>query len=321
VRWASAPPDAPRPAHGGLSHRSHPVAHGAGRRTPRVLPELWCSPAPCRSRTRGSDPRTSVPRPTRRMRAFATRARTSSLLNLWRYYEEQRQASAKPAAQAVQAEYLSWLRMREWRDVHRQLVHRLPRPGPPAGARAGRGAGLRRCASGPAGGLLGNIAQQDERRVYVAARNRSLQIFPGSTLYRKPPKWLVAGEIVETERVYARMAAAIEPEWVLDINPALLKHQYYEPRWKPAQGRAVAWRRTTLFGLTVSDRVTVHLRQNRSAGCRELLIREGLSPVAGRARRAFSSTTCACSARSRTSSRGCGVAICWSTKSAVSLLR
>ncbi|MEO1081425.1 MAG: ATP-dependent RNA helicase HrpA [Pseudomonadota bacterium] len=204
-----------------------------------------------------------------------------ALLSLWRYYEEQRQSlSENRLRRLCKKEFLSWLRMREWRDMHRQLVL------------ASRAQGLRSAQSiaeevdyaavhrALLAGLLGNIAQQEERREYRGARNRGLQLFPGSALYRKPPKWLVAGEIVETERVFARSAAAIEPHWVLDINPGLLKHQYYEPRWKPDQGRAVAWRRSTLFGLTVSDRVSVHLAKVDAVQARELLIREGL--VAGR---------------------------------------
>ncbi len=200
-----------------------------------------------------------------------------SLLNLWRYYEEQRQSlSENQLRKLCKREYLSYLRMREWRDLHRQLTI------------ACRGQGLKAVTtlseeSDYAGvhrallaGLLGNIAQQDERREYLGTRNRRLQLFPGSTLYKKPPKWLLAGELVETQKVYARMAAAIDPRWVLDVNPALLKQHYYEPRWQPPKGRVVAWRRTTLFGLTIADKVSVHYSKIDPKVCRELLIREGL---------------------------------------------
>ncbi len=203
------------------------------------------------------------------------------LLNLWRYYEEQRQAlSENQLRKLCKRDYLSWLRMREWRDVHRQLSIACRSQGLKPGLELAQEldyAGIHRALLT---GLLGNIAQQDERREYFAARNRKLHLFPGSALYRKPPKWLVAGEIVETQRVYARTAAAIEPDWLLSANPALLKHQYYEPRWEREQGRAVAWRRSTLFGLTISDRVAVHYAKIDPVASRELLIREGL--VAGR---------------------------------------
>lgn len=204
-----------------------------------------------------------------------------SLLNLWRYYEEQRQTlSENKLRKLCKREYLSWLRMREWRDVHRQISIACRSQGlKPALELAPETdyAGVHRALLS---GLLGNIAQQDERREYLATRNRRLQLFPGSVVYRKPPKWLVAGEIVETQRVYARTAASIEPQWLMQVNPALLKHQYYEPRWQREQGRVVAWRKTTLFGLTISDRVAVHYAKIDPALCRELLIREAL--IAGR---------------------------------------
>ena len=187
-----------------------------------------------------------------------------TLLNLWRYYEEQRQElSENRLRKLCKREYLSWLR--EWRDVHRQLTLACRSQGLRPRAELAEETDYAGVHRSLLAGLLANIAQQDERREYRAARNRRLLLFPASTLYRKPPKWLVAGEIVETERVFARMAAAIEAGWVLDINPALLKHHYYEPRWKPEQGRAVAWRRTSLFGLTVADRHR-SLCEGRSGG-------------------------------------------------------
>ncbi|WOJ95509.1 ATP-dependent RNA helicase HrpA [Congregibacter brevis] len=204
-----------------------------------------------------------------------------SLLNLWRYYEEQRQElSENKLRKLCKREYLSWLRMREWRDVHRQISIACRSQGLKPSldvATETDYAGVHRSLLT---GLLGNIAQQDERREYLAARNRRLQLFPGSAVYRKPPKWLVAGEIVETQRVYARSAASIEAQWLMQVNPALLKHQYYEPRWQREQGRVVAWRRTSLFGLTVSDRVAVQYAKIDPALCRELLIREAL--ISGR---------------------------------------
>lgn len=200
-----------------------------------------------------------------------------SLLNLWRYYEEQRQElSENRLRKLCKREFLSYLRMREWRDIHRQLTIACRNQGLRVSGELPEEvdyAGVHRALLA---GLLGNIAQQDERREYIGARNRRLALFPGSGLYRKPPKWLLAGEVVETQRVYARMAAAIEPQWVLDINPSMLKFHYYEPRWRPDQGRVAALRQTTLFGLTVSDRVAVHYGKIEPAASRELMIREGL---------------------------------------------
>lgn len=202
-----------------------------------------------------------------------------SLLNLWHYYEEQRQdLSENKLRRLCKREFLSYLRMREWRDVHRQLTIACRaqgmRPAPALNDEVDY-EGIHRSLLA---GLLGNIAQQEERRDYLGARNRRFTLFPGSALHRKPPAWLLAGEVVETQRVYARMAAAIEPAWVLDVNPDLLKHHYYEPRWQPNKGRAVALRRTALFGLTVSDKVSINFGKIDVKQSRELLIREGLIP-------------------------------------------
>lgn len=198
-------------------------------------------------------------------------------LNLWRYYEEQRQAlSQNQLRKLCKREFFSYMRMREWRDIHLQLTI------------ACRQQKLRPAASLPEeenyqgvhqallAGLLGNIAQHQEDRDYLGARNRKLQIFPGSSQARKKPKWLVAAEVVETSRVFARTVGAIDPQWVVDTNPHLLKHHYYQPRWQSRSGRVVAWERLTLYGLTIADKRSVHYGPIAPAESRELLIREGL---------------------------------------------
>ncbi|KGE05099.1 ATP-dependent RNA helicase HrpA [Pseudohaliea rubra] len=204
-----------------------------------------------------------------------------AFVQLWRYFEEQRQAlSQNQLRKLCQREYLSFLRMREWRDIHRQLSIACRQQGiavPPVLPEEPDYTAIHRALLP---GLLSNIAQRREGREYLAARNRKLWVFPGSTLHRKPPTWLVAAEVVETSRVFARTAAAIEPDWLLAANPALLKRHYYEPRWQRGSGRVVATERVTLFGLTVSDGTTVHYGPIDPPVARELLIREGL--VSGR---------------------------------------
>ena len=206
-----------------------------------------------------------------------------SWLNLWRYHEEQRQQLSQTQLRKLcQREFLSFLRLREWRDLHAQLriacrqLGLRPRPELAAVGEEPYEAIHRALLAG----LLSNIAQHQEGRDYLGARNRKLQVFPGSGLGRKTPKWIVAAEIVETSRVFARSVGRIEPEWALTANPALLKHHYYEPRWDPRQGRAMAWERVSLFGLVLADRRPVHYGPLAPAEARELLMREGL--VAGR---------------------------------------
>lgn len=204
-------------------------------------------------------------------------------VNLWRYYEEQRQSlSQNQLRKLCQREFLSFMRMREWRDVHHQLtiacrqMELKPRPVLPEEENY---QGLH---SALLSGLLGNMAQLHEGSEYLGSRNRKLQIFPGSSQFKKKPKWLVAGEIVETTRVYARMVAAIDPLWALEINPDLLKLHYYQPRWQPRSGRVMAYERVTLYGLTIADKRSVHYGPISPVESRELLIREGL--IAGRYR-------------------------------------
>lgn len=204
-------------------------------------------------------------------------------LNLWRYYEEQRQnLSQNQLRKLCKREFLAYMRMREWRDIHyqltlacRQLKFKVPRE---MAAEVPYDNVHRALLSG----LLGHVAQWQEEGVYLGARGRKLQIFPGSSQFKKRPKWLVAAEIVETSKVYARQVARIDPAWVLDINPDLLKKHYYQPRWQARTGRVVAYQRTALYGLTVADKQSVHYGPIAPVASRELLIREGL--VAGNCR-------------------------------------
>ena len=204
-------------------------------------------------------------------------------LQLWRYYEEQRQElSQNQLRKLCRREFLSFMRMREWRDIHSQLTiacrqQKLrPEPLPPEAEN------YQPVHQALLAGLLGNIAQHQDDREYLGARNRKLQIFPGSSQSRKRPKWLMAAEIVETSKVFARTVASIDPLWVTDVNPGLLKKHYYQPRWQSRSGRVMAWERLSLYGLTIADKRPVHYGPISPVEARELLIREGL--VAGKYR-------------------------------------
>ncbi len=198
-------------------------------------------------------------------------------LSLWKYYEEQRQTlSQNQLRKLCKKEFLSFMRMREWRDIHYQLTIacRAQKLRPHAQLATEENYDAIHIAL--LAGLLSHIAQLQEGHEYLGSRNRKLQIFPGSSQFKKNPKWMVAAEIVETTKTYARSVAAINPEWVLGINPALLKHHYYQPRWQGRAGRVMAFERVSLFGLTVSDKQSVHYGPINPVESRELLIREGL---------------------------------------------
>jgi len=204
-------------------------------------------------------------------------------LALWRYYEQQRQdLSQGQLRKLCQREFLSFMRMREWREIHSQLVIACRQQGLKPRRELPEEERFEPVHRALLAGLLGNIAQYQEGREYLGARNRKLQIFPGSSQARKRPKWLVAAEIVETSSVFAREVAAIDPAWALDVNPELLKKHYYQPRWQGRSGRAMAYERITLYGLTLADKRPVHYGPINPQESRELLIREGL--VAGNVR-------------------------------------
>ena len=200
-------------------------------------------------------------------------------INLWRYYEEQRQSlSQSQLRKLCKKEFLSYLRMREWRDLHAQLTIACRQIGFKVSSALAEDENYEGIHKALLAGLLGQIAQQDEGRLFNVARNRKAQIFPGSSQYRKPPRWLVSGEIVETSQVFARQCAAIEPDWLLNVNPYLLKYHHYEPSWQLRSGRVMALERITLFGLTISDGKRVHFGTIDPKVAREIMIRDALVP-------------------------------------------
>ncbi len=193
---------------------------------------------------------------------------------LWDYYEEQRQAlSQNQLRKLCQREFLAFMRMREWRDVHFQLTVACRQAGLRFNRTAATYEPIHRALLT---GLLGNIAQWQEGREYLGSRNRKLQIFPGSSQARKRPPWLLAAEIVETSQVFARCVARIDPAWALETNPALLKHHDYEPHWHTRSGRVMALRRTSLYGLVLADRQKIHYGPVNPAEARAILIRAAL---------------------------------------------
>ncbi len=201
-------------------------------------------------------------------------------LALWDYAEEQRQnLTANQWRRLCQKEFLSWSRMREWREVHYQLVLMCRQLTLTMNKDAADYESLHRALLT---GFLGQIAFKTENREYLGARNRKLRIFPGSSQAKKSPKWIVAAELAETSQLFARCVGKIEPEWVFGINDSLLKRQYSEPHWHSRSGRVMAYERTLLYGLALRERHRVHYGPIDPVISREILIRQGL--VEGRYR-------------------------------------
>src|SRR5690606_20212410 len=195
-------------------------------------------------------------------------------VQLWNYFEEQRQAlSQNQLRKLCEREFLSFMRLREWRDVHHQLKLACAELGFHENQIEADYEAVHRALLS---GLLSQIATLDEQREYLGTRNRKLRIFPGSSQYKKAPKWIVAAEIVETSQVFARSVARIEPAWVLGLNDDLLKLSHSEPRWHAKSGRVVALETAKLYGLVVSDKKRVHFGDIDGVQAREIFIRGAL---------------------------------------------
>jgi ATP-dependent helicase HrpA len=195
-------------------------------------------------------------------------------VNLWNYFEEKRQQlSQSQLRKLCQREFLSFLRMREWRDIHRQLCLLVKDLGYKQNQQP---ADFQSIHKALLAGLMSHIANLDEDKIYLGARNRKLRIFPGSALFKKTPKWIVTAEIAETTQVYARCCARIEPDWLLGINDALFKRSYSEPHWQQKSGRVMAFEKLSLYGLVIRDRQRIHYGPIDPVLSREVFIRGAL---------------------------------------------
>ena len=201
-----------------------------------------------------------------------------SYLNIWHRYHQQSEAlSGNKLRQWCKQQFISWLRMREWRDTHRQIkqmldqlklrmnAYRLDQPLNYAGVHRAL-----------LSGLLSHIGMRDEDRSYLGCRNRRFNIFPGSALFSSAPKWVMAGEIVETSRVYARNLARIDVQWIEDKAQHLLKRSYSNEHWEKRAQQVAAFERTTLFGLVINPRRKVNYGPIDPPRSRECFIRSAL---------------------------------------------
>jgi ATP-dependent helicase HrpA len=228
-------------------------------------------------------------------------------LNLWRYLRtQQRDLSSSAFRRLCRAEFLNYLRVREWQDIVTQLrqlakplgltMHpvALPKPAETAGASPAEVAAavvaLGRSADTPSAdavhqsllvGLLSNLGNWDERRRdYAGARGTRFVIWPGSGLARKQYDWVMAAELVETSRLFARTVARIDPSWIEPAAAHLLKRTYSEPFWSARQGAAMVHEKLLLHGLTIVADRTVPLTRVGTAEAaelaRELFLRQAL---------------------------------------------
>jgi ATP-dependent helicase HrpA len=165
-----------------------------------------------------------------------------AFLKLWKLQEE-------PGFRRLCREnFLSYPRMREWRDVHEQLKQTLDWA--ESSVRPEKADGYRAIHRALLTGLLGNVGLRDEENAYTGARGIKFWVHPGSWT-KKPGKWIVAAELVETTRLFARIVASVEPRWLEELGGHLLKRSRSDPHWEKDQGQVVALERGTLYGLPV----------------------------------------------------------------------
>ncbi|WP_081485813.1 ATP-dependent RNA helicase HrpA [Thiothrix nivea] len=197
-----------------------------------------------------------------------------SFLKLWDYFHEQRKhLSQRKFRELCKKEFLSFIRLREWHDIHTQLHQMVLEMG---GKLNETEASYDAIHLSLLTGLLGNIGLKDEDREYQGAGGRKFHIFPASGLKKKAPPWVMAAELVETSRLFGRTIARIQPEWVEKLADHLLRRHYSEPHWEQRPAQVAAFERTTLYGITITQRRKVSYGRIDPPVCRELFIRHAL---------------------------------------------
>jgi len=199
-------------------------------------------------------------------------------LKLWQFFNDaiEHKKSNSRLAQELAAQFLSQRRLREWRDIHSQLASLVAELGMQANEIPAKPEQIHRALLA---GLLGNIGFKNEEGEYLGARGIKFTIFPGSGLRKAQPKWVMAGELVDTARLYARSVARIEPEWIEPLARDLVDRHYFDPHWERERAMVTAFERVTLYGITIVPKRRVHYGAINPQESREIFIRQAL--VAG----------------------------------------
>lgn len=197
-------------------------------------------------------------------------------LNLWDFFHQLRaKLSRNQLRKACRQNFLSYNRMREWLDIHRQLRQLADESGlgQPTATESDRYDAVHRALLT---GLLANVAFCERGYEYTGAGGSRYYLWPGSGIFETKPKWIMAAELVETTRLYARTVARVNPEWIEPIAGHLVKRSYSEPHWSRRAASAMAYEKVSLFGLAVVQRRRVRLGPIDPETSRELFIRHGL---------------------------------------------
>lgn len=203
-----------------------------------------------------------------------------STIKLWAWFQEaiKHKKTNRLWAQECHANFLSAMRLREWHDLYRQLHAQVAEMGMRLNEVPAAYAEIHKALLS---GLLGNIGCRgvDREAYYLGAREIKFFIVPNSVLAKKGGKWVVAAELVETTKLYARCVARIEPEWLEEVGAHLIKRHYFDPHWEKKAAQVAAFERSTLYGLLINPKKRVHYGPMNAAESRAIFIRQAL--VAG----------------------------------------
>ena len=198
-----------------------------------------------------------------------------AFLNLWCYLQEQqKELSKNQFRRQCQKDFLNYLRIREWQDIYHQIRLTVREMGLPINSEK---AEYQQIHTALLSGLLSHIGLKEvEKQQYLGARNAHFAIFPNSVLFKKQPKWVMAAELVETSKLWGRMVAEIEPEWIEPLAEHLIKKSYSEPRWSKSRGAVIADEKVTLYGVPIVAARPVNYGSIDPTVSREIFIQSAL---------------------------------------------
>ena len=198
-----------------------------------------------------------------------------SYLKLWAFWRKHsRELSASKLRRWARDHFLSFVRLREWEEVHRQLREMVLELGAREHEKIGSYEQIHRAILT---GLLSNIGTKGEQFEYKGARDNKFFLFPGSGVFKEKPKWVVAAELVRTTKLYARTVAKIDPAWAEHLGAHLLKRSYSDPHWDSRSQRVLAFEKVTLFGLELVAKRRMHYGPIDPVAARELFLRHALT--------------------------------------------
>src|SRR6267378_1905700 len=198
-----------------------------------------------------------------------------SWIKLWKFFEEalEHRKSSRRLHEACREHFLSFNRIREWRDIHGQLKELVAELGWRISEAPATYEQVHRAVLA---GLLGNVVMKAEEGNYLGARRIRFWIHPGSSVRRKAGRWIIAAELTETTRLYARCVATLAPEWLESVGAHLVKRHRYEPHWEKLPARVAAFERGTLYGLLLYANRRVHYGPMDPVESRRIFIRQAL---------------------------------------------